>query len=795
MTTTLTPAQLLAVLEATADALTVQGPDGALVYANPAAATMCGFDSPAALLSATAEELTDRWEMTDEDGSPLPLSGLPGRIVLQGGSPEPVTIRSRVLPNGPVRWTRVSATAMHGPDRTTYAINSFHDVTAERQAAAGLQAGARRARLLAEAARLLASSLDIDETIRRLAGLAVPGIADWCVVELLDESGQLRPVAITHADPARVALAAELRRRYPPDPTSQRGSYAVLRTGRPEVATIGPDDLRAAARDAEHLRLLKKLELHAYMAVPLVAAGDVLGVVLFVGAESGRSFGQEDVDFAEDLAGRAAASIQNARLFQNAERLRLVLDAIRESVNIFDPETLRILYANDGALEQLGRARDEIIGATPAAFTENLTEERLRELIAPLVDGSMRSRTVRLTRVRSDGVRIPVDVMWQHIETPEGGRIVGLSREISERLDTERRLADLAATEHARAAELDAVIRALGEGVIVCGEDGRVLLANPAAAAMFPDILSLSYAGLMARFEGGPERAPALGTSSAAIELRLAGTSDGWVEVTSYAVEPREGGNKGETIIMIRDVRQARERQAVRDTFVGMLSHELRTPVTTIYAGAKVLARSSATLSDSARQGIFEDIHEEAERLHRLVEDVVALSRFGEGAGEIGNEPVLIQRVLPAVVRSEQPRWPGVRFQLEHTANLPPVAADPTYVEQVVRNLLSNAAKYGGSDAEAGDLAEVEVLAEALGDEVVVRILDRGPGFPAEDANRLFELFYRSPATAGVASGAGIGLYVCARLIAAMHGRIWAARRPDGGAEFGFALRAMLDDA
>jgi len=119
---------------------------------------------------------------------------------------------------------------------------------------------------------------------------------------------------------------------------------------------------------------------------------------------------------------------------------------------------------------------------------------------------------------------------------------------------------------------------------------------------------------------------------------------------------------------------------------------------------------------------------------------------------------------------------------------LPTVVADPTYVEQVVRNLLSNAAKYGGAGAQ------IEVHAELEEDEVAVRILDTGPGFPADESDRLFELFFRSPTTAGQASGAGIGLFVCARLIGAMGGRIWARPRPEGGAEFGFSLRVMAED-
>ena len=110
------------------------------------------------------------------------------------------------------------------------------------------------------------------------------------------------------------------------------------------------------------------------------------------------------------------------------------------------------------------------------------------------------------------------------------------------------------------------------------------------------------------------------------------------------------------------------------------------------------------------------------------------------------------------------------------------MSADPTYVEQVVRNMLSNAAKYGGINSI------VEVHAVRGEDEVMVRVLDDGPGFPIEERERLFELFYRSAKTATTAGGAGIGLFVCARLVAAMGGRTWAAQRETGGGEFGFAL-------
>jgi PAS domain S-box-containing protein len=538
--------------------------------------------------------------------------------------------------------------------------------------------------------------------------------------------------------------------------------------------------------------LIEDLHLASYMSVPLIAGGETLGALTLVGAESGRHFGAEDLAIAESLASRAAAAIQNARLFRDVGRFKKILDATLDAVFMFDPETLRLSYVNQGAIDQVGFSRDELLEMDPTAITDDLDEERLRHLIGPLIDRRLDSRTVTLTHRHREGGRVPVEVLFQYVELAgEAGRIVAIARDIGERVAAQARLERLAEAEHARAAELNAVIRAMGEGVVVCAQDGRITLANPAAEELFPEVATGAYEDIVARFEDPDGTAPALGVRGGPVELRVHGEVERWIEVSTYPVGAQRGGDDaagaGETIVLLRDITVPRQRQAVRDTFIGVLSHELRTPVTTIYAGSKVLAKAGR-LDGELQRSVFEDIHVEAERLHRLVEDVIALTRFGEEEGDVGNEPVLLQRVLPGVVRSEELRWPGVTFQMQLPSGIPTVVADPTYVEQVVRNLLSNAAKYGGPDSV------VETVIEAGDGEVIVRILDHGPGFPGDEADRLFELFFRSPSTAGTASGAGIGLFVCARLIRAMGGRIWARPREGKGAEFGFSLQVMRDD-
>lgn len=478
-----------------------------------------------------------------------------------------------------------------------------------------------------------------------------------------------------------------------------------------------------------------------------------------------------------------------ARPAKPVDRSRRIVDAVHEAILVFDPGSLVVIDANRGALTLFGTTMAETIGHLATDWMVGIDGRRLAGLVAPMVHGTVETRTVVLAYRRRDGTTVPMEALLQVVEL-EGGTtgVVAVARDIRERIESQARLQRLAEAEHARAAELNAVIRAMGEAVVLCTADGRVTLVNPAGQQLFPDLEERTYPEILERFADGPGSAPRLGSRGGPVELALKSEPDRWIELSTYpvmgsGVQPDDDG----TILVMRDVTEARRREAIRETFVGVLSHELRTPVTTIYGGAKLLAREGSTLDDETRRSVFADITEETERLHRLVEDVVALNRFGESAGDIGAEPVLLQRILPAVIASEQGRWPGVTFRAEIEPHLPTVVADPTYVEQVFRNLLSNAAKYGGVGAT------VEVLASTKVDEVTVQILDDGPGFPVEETDRLFERFYRSPGTAGTASGAGIGLFVCARLIAAMGGRIWARPRSEAGAEFGFALQVLRD--
>ena len=231
-----------------------------------------------------------------------------------------------------------------------------------------------------------------------------------------------------------------------------------------------------------------------------------------------------------------------------------------------------------------------------------------------------------------------------------------------------------------------------------------------------------------------------------------------------------------------------RETARLRDAFIGVVSHELRTPITTIYGGTRVLARRWRDLEPDARDQILTDVVEEADRLYRLAEDLLVLTRVERGTLDVGDEPVHLGRLIERVVASERRRWPEVRFDVRVPTDLPSLQGEDTYVEQVLRNLIGNAAKYGGSGST------VTVEASATPADVELRVSDQGPGIEEAEAELLFDLFYRSPTVAATHAGGGIGLFVCRQLVRAMGGRIRAERRPDGGARFIVGLPRYADD-
>lgn len=207
----------------------------------------------------------------------------------------------------------------------------------ERAARAAAQKNEAQRAFLAEVMAALSESLDYRDNLARIAQLAVPRLADWCSIDMASEQGgRSRQFAVAHVDPAKVALAKELRQKYPPDPSATRGVSNVIRTGRPELYPQIPDELLLqSSEDPEHLKMLRGLGLRSAMVVPLIARDRVLGTITLVHAESGRIYDKEDLEFAMDLARRCAVAVDNARLYAAEQSARQSADLANRAKDEF----------------------------------------------------------------------------------------------------------------------------------------------------------------------------------------------------------------------------------------------------------------------------------------------------------------------------------------------------------------------------------------------------------------------------------------------------------------------------
>lgn len=258
--------------------------------------------------------------------------------------------------------------------------------------------------------------------------------------------------------------------------------------------------------------------------------------------------------------------------------------------------------------------------------------------------------------------------------------------------------------------------------------------------------------------------------------LDASGAVHTWVTV-SVDVDDRHQAEED----VLRVTEEIQRASAAKDEFLGLVSHELRTPITTIYGNARVLRRMRGTLDPAAEEASIADIEQEALRLQQLVDNMFVLARMEAGEA-IPTEPILLSRVVRDVVRRHLARYPQRQIRVEEKPGMEPAQGEPGYVEQVLRNLLSNAEKY----SPAGETIVVSIGRED--GHAAVRVLDGGAGIAEDELAHVFESFYRAPRVRDRAPGAGMGLAVCKRLVEAQGGRIWARPRDQGGTEVGFTL-------
>ncbi|HEX3057612.1 MAG TPA: ATP-binding protein [Gaiellaceae bacterium] len=681
-----------------------------------------------------------------------------------------------------------------------------------------------RLAFLAEAGRLLGESLEYDVTLSTLADLVVPRLADWCIVDLVEDDGTLQRVAVRAADRGKQALLDALHREYPPVAGSgQPAAQALAHSAPVQFSEFTPESLRATTLDDRHFELMTQLDPRSAMAVPLIAHGRVLGALTFAWSESGRRYDHSDTVLAEELGHRAALAIENARLYRSE------LEAQRRIAFLVE--------ASDVLASSLDY--DETLTALARLAVPRLGDWCVIYIVGP--GGVIERRAVEHAGGRQDFIRSVLEAHPIRPDAPVGvpavirtGRseLEAVASPISTASDVEdpEELASALgeiAVRSTMCVPLIARRRTIGAILFVSAESRRVFaesdlrlaeeLAARAAVAvdnsrLFNEaeqraeaaealdsiadgVFLVDTGGIVRIWNAGAEAIT--GIPSAEVRGRSPGTVfDGWDEIAAVAdatprtvpatVDGRElwlsisGVPSSDGMAYaFRDVTADRQLDRLKSDFVATVSHELRTPLAAVYGAAVTLAERDFTDREGLRRDLVTQIAEQAARLSAIVDDILFVGRLEAGGLRLEPATVDVVDVARAAVEAARIRAAGIEVTLRAVAESSTIETDAGRLRQVLDNLLDNAIKYSPNRGPV----ELRVEDDERWTRLAVR--DHGVGIPAGELARIFEKFYRlDPHQTRGVNGTGLGLYVCRELVERMDGRINVTSLPGRGSTF-----------
>ncbi len=774
------------------------------------------------------------------------------------------------------------------------------------------QEAERRATFLAEASALLTASLDYQTTLARLAELVAGSLADWCLIDMLDDR-ELRRLAVAHRDPAQAGLAARLR-RYPPHWFRTENPIGEALRGRRSVLldTITPEQIEASALDPEHLQILRELRPHTAFLVPLLARERVLGVITLALSVPEHVYDPQDVQLAEALALRAALAIDNARLYETEQqvrrqaertaarlsRLQLVATALAGAVTVDEVAAVVVeqgvaaVEANAGSLVLIDQDGEQLEVIRAVGYPDDLLQHWRRFPLSadtPLSDavrerhmvllGSDAERTQRYPQL--SGLRATNEAdAWAAIPLLAGGQAVGglglnfgsaraFSMEERTFLDTlaqqcaqaivrarlysaeqAARAASSAASERAAflaeatalltsSLEYDTTLEHLARLAVPRLADWCIIDVQEPDGALHPMAIAhhqperaTLVQELRRRYplDTLPEHPVArviqsgqtlISPEDPTAPLALRGVDAGHtalletLEVRSQMVVPliargiilgalsfvsarrgrygpaelalaEELAHRAELALdNVRLYRAAQQAVQIRDQFLSIASHELKTPLTSIFGNVQLLQRRLT------REGALGErdtrtlraVVEQTDRLRRLVDALLDISRLQAGQLSVARDLVDLGVLVRQVVAEYQPTLEQHTLTCQTPASSLLVRGDALRLEQVLHNLLQNAVKYSPQGGP------VHVRAEMHDGHARVYVSDEGIGIPTAALPRIFQRFFRAAnADTRHISGMGVGLYVVSEIVALHGGEVSVESTEGRGSTFAISL-------
>jgi PAS domain S-box-containing protein len=648
-----------------------------------------------------------------------------------------------------------------------------------------------RSDFLSDASSVLSSSLNVEETLRAVANMAVPRIADWCAIDLLDESNNLKRLVVTHSDPAKTKLGYDIHEEFPPSTALGSGMARILESGRGELIPEMTDEMLAAgSHNEKHLAALRALGLCSLMLVPLVVRGKSIGLITFVAAESNRRFDLADFTLAVTLANRSSVAIENARLFQQLQaqelEARTLLQNIPDVVSRFD-RNLRYLYISPQAERLMGIPSSQYVGKT---FAEMGLPPQLVEYFDKVgreILETGRPATIEFTRETAVGTRHFVGTGVPEL-TREGRveSVLTLTRDV-----TEQRMAQDALRRSE--ANLRIIIDTIPSLVAYIDTQERFTRINRTFQNWFQkplgEIVGHTISEILGpdnyiRVRGRIEQV--LNGEAVQFETRNVYADAVRQVLITYSPDKDESGKVRGFVATVMDVTDRRlaedalrrsEKLATAGRLAASIAHEINNPLEAI-TNLLFLIKNEPPGSDQLNTFIDMADHE-LRRVSHITRQTLGFYRESVGPTRFDLRAV-VEDVLTLLNRRSSVKKIDLCRKMDKPGT---IIAPQGEIRQIVANLLTNAI-----DATEAGRVTIKICTTHTGEAglnaITLTVADTGQGIPTQNLARLFEPFFTTKKDIGT----GLGLWVTRQLVEKNGGTIRVRSREGSGTVFRVTL-------
>jgi two-component system NtrC family sensor kinase len=673
------------VLASIGDAVITTNPQGQVTFMNGVATSLTGWS----LDEATGQDLAGVFRIVNEEthrdiDNPIHTVIHEGRIVGLANHTLLIARDGREVP--------IDDTAAPIRDRQGHlcgVVLVFRDITERRRWEEAQD-------LLAETGAILAASLDYQTTLGSVTRLVVPRFADWCTIYATSEDGSPYVIALAHRDPAQEAILRELHQRYPPGSQHTPTVVQVARSGK---STLYPElsgsQLQAAAHDAYHFELLRRLQPLSCMVVPLAARGRTLGVMAFGTAQSRRRYGPTDLACAEELGRRCAMAVDNAQLYREAQAairareeslalLDMLFATAPVGLGFFDPE-LRYVRVNRTLADINGTPVEAHPGRVPHDVNPQLTAilEPLRRAVLETGKPVINAEVSGETRL-APGQRQHWLVSYYPVRRP-GGELLGVGVTVTD--ITERKRAE--------------------------------------------QELRRAHDELERRVQ---ERTAQLAQAIEGLRREMAERQQTEAELQRQ-----------------RDALYQREKLAAMGSLLASVAHELNNPLSILMMQADLLREEN---QDGPLAEHMTAIAQAAERCMRIVHNFLTLARQDPPERQAVDLNAVVEGAVELLDYALRVDNIAMRRRLAH--DLPTLQADPHQLHQVVVNLVANAHQALREVPSPRHLT-LTTQYDRGRSVVTLEVVDTGPGIAPAMQARIFEPFFTTK-PAGVGTGLGLSL-------------------------------------